>query len=50
LSGKQPIREQLDDLVAIQADSDYVTLSFSHEYVDLALKDETYPRCRPQHP
>ena len=28
--------------VAVQAEGDYVTLSFSREYVDPALKDETY--------
>jgi predicted SnoaL-like aldol condensation-catalyzing enzyme len=42
LGGEQPIPEKLDGLVAIQADGDYVTLSFSREYVDPALKDETY--------
>jgi predicted SnoaL-like aldol condensation-catalyzing enzyme len=42
LGGEQPIPEKLDGLVAIQADGDYVTLSFSREYVDSALKDETY--------
>jgi predicted SnoaL-like aldol condensation-catalyzing enzyme len=42
LGGEQPIPEKLDGLVAIQADGDYVTLSFSREYVDPELKDATY--------
>jgi len=42
LGGEQPIPDKLDGLVAIQADGDYVTLSFSREYVDPALNDETY--------
>lgn len=42
LGGEQPIPDKLDGLVAIQADGDYVTLSFSREYVDPGLKDETY--------
>ena len=42
LGGEQPIPDKLDGLVAIQADGDYVTLSFSREYVDPAIKDATY--------
>jgi predicted SnoaL-like aldol condensation-catalyzing enzyme len=42
LGGEQPIPDKLDGLVAIQAEGDYVTLSFSREYVDPTLKDETY--------
>jgi predicted SnoaL-like aldol condensation-catalyzing enzyme len=42
LGGEQPIPDKLDGLVAIQADGDYVTLSFSREYVDPVIKDATY--------
>lgn len=42
LGGEQPIPDKLDGLVAIQADGDYVTLSFSREYVDPAIADATY--------
>jgi len=42
LGGEQPIPDKLDGLVAIQADGDYVTLSFSREYEDPAIKGETY--------
>ena len=42
LGGEQPIPDKLDGLVAVQAEGEYVTLSFSREYVDPALKDETY--------
>jgi predicted SnoaL-like aldol condensation-catalyzing enzyme len=42
LGGEQPIPDKLDGLVAIQADGDYVTLSFSREYVDPAIKDAAY--------
>ena len=42
LGGEQPIPDKLDGLVAIQADGDYVTLSFSREYMDPAIKDATY--------
>jgi len=42
LGGEQPIPDKLDGLVAIQADGDYVTLSFSREYMDPAIPNETY--------
>src|SRR6185503_18816181 len=42
LGGEQPIPDKLDGLVAIQADGDYVTLSFSREYVDPTIPNETY--------
>ena len=42
LGGEQPIPEKLDGLVAIQADGDYVTLSFSREYVDPTIPNATY--------
>ena len=42
LGGEQPIPDKLDGLVAIQADGDYVTLSFSREYEDAAIPNATY--------
>jgi len=42
LGGEQPIPDTLEGLVAIQADGDYVTLSFSREYQDPAIPDATY--------
>jgi len=42
LGGEQPIPDKLDGLVAIQADGDYVTLSFSREYQDPAITGATY--------
>ena len=42
LGGEQPIPDRLDGLVAIQAEGDYVTFSFSREYQDEALENETY--------
>jgi predicted SnoaL-like aldol condensation-catalyzing enzyme len=42
LGGEQPVPDKLDGLVAIQADGDYVTLSFSREYVDPAIPNATY--------
>jgi len=42
LGGEQPIPDTLDGLVAIQAEGDYVTLSFSREYKDPAIADATY--------
>jgi len=42
LGGEQPIPDTLDGLVAIQAEGDYVTLSFAREYEDPAIPNETY--------
>jgi predicted SnoaL-like aldol condensation-catalyzing enzyme len=42
LGGEQPIPDKLDGLVAIQADGDFVTLSFSREYKDPSIPDATY--------
>jgi predicted SnoaL-like aldol condensation-catalyzing enzyme len=44
LGGEQPIPDKLDGLVAIQADGDYVTLSFSREYVDRQSRMPRTPR------
>jgi predicted SnoaL-like aldol condensation-catalyzing enzyme len=37
-----PIPEKLDDLVAVQAEGDYVTLLFVREYEDPTAKGKTY--------
>jgi predicted SnoaL-like aldol condensation-catalyzing enzyme len=42
LGGEQPIPETLEGLVAIQAEGDYVTLSFSREYKDPLIPGATY--------
>lgn len=42
LGGEQPIPDRLPGLVAIQAEGDYVTLSFVREYQDPAIPDATY--------
>ncbi len=42
LGGEQPIPDKLDGLVAIQAEGDYVTLSFSREYQDPLIPGATY--------
>jgi predicted SnoaL-like aldol condensation-catalyzing enzyme len=42
LGGEQPIPDRLEGLVAIQAEGDYVTLSFSREYKDPNIPDATY--------
>ena len=42
LGGEMPIPERLPGLVAIQAEGDYVTLSFAREYQDPNIPDATY--------
>src|SRR5262249_44374729 len=42
LGGPLPIPETLDDLVAIQAEGNYVTLSFVREYDDPAAPGKKY--------
>jgi predicted SnoaL-like aldol condensation-catalyzing enzyme len=42
LGGPQPIPETLADLVSIQAEGDYVTLSFVREYDEPANKGQKY--------
>ena len=42
LGGPQPVKDTLDDLVAIQAEGNYVTLSFVRPYDDPAKKGEKY--------
>ncbi len=42
LGGEAPIPDRLPGLVAIQADGDYVTLSFVREYQDPNIPDATY--------
>jgi predicted SnoaL-like aldol condensation-catalyzing enzyme len=42
LGGEQPIPDSLDGLVAIQAEGDYVTLSFAREYKDPLIPGATY--------
>lgn len=42
LGGEQPIPDTLDGLVAIQAEGDYVTLSFAREYKDPLIPGGTY--------
>ena len=41
-NGPQPVPETLPGLVAIQAEGDYVTLSFVREYPEPGLPDQTY--------
>ena len=40
--GPQPVEDTLPGLVAIQAEGDYVTLSFVREFPEPGLPDETY--------
>jgi len=40
--GPQPVQPVLPNLVAIQAEGEYVTLSFVREYEEPGLPDETY--------
>jgi predicted SnoaL-like aldol condensation-catalyzing enzyme len=40
--GPKPVPDTLDDLVAIQAEGDLVTLSFVRSYPDPAIPDATY--------
>ena len=40
--GPQPVEDTLPGLVAIQAEGDYVTLSFVREFPEPGLADETY--------
>jgi predicted SnoaL-like aldol condensation-catalyzing enzyme len=42
LGGPKPIPDKIDGLVAIQAEGDYVTLSFVREYDDPAQKGKKY--------
>ena len=42
LGGPQPVKDTLDDLVAIQAEGNYVTLSFVRPYDDPANKGQKY--------
>lgn len=42
LGGEQPIPDRLPGLVAIQAEGDYVTLSFVRQYQDPNIPDATY--------
>ncbi|HEX5229985.1 MAG TPA: nuclear transport factor 2 family protein [Bryobacteraceae bacterium] len=42
LGGPQPVKDSVDGLVAIQAEGDYVTLSFVRPYDDPVKKGEKY--------
>ena len=40
--GPQPVQDTLANLVAVQAEGDYVTLSFVREYPEPGMPDQTY--------